>query len=391
MKDVRTWIEIDATALRHNAEQFLRLLPEGTRFMAVVKSNAYGHGLSLVAKALSGISLGNGVSKWKPRFQTILWFGVDSIVEALRLRREGIKNPILVLGFSLRSRIPEAGARGIALTVSNFEALKAMGALKRRPSLHLKIDTGMHRQGFFSADAPEVIRLLKRFKIRPQGIYTHFASAKDPDDRQYTEMQLSVFGGVSSELERAGFRGMIRHAAASGGVLIFSESHLDMVRVGMGLYGYWPSEEIKNKISKSKNAIRLEPVLIWKTIVSEVKNIPRGARVGYDGTERVKRPTRMAVLPVGYWHGIDRGLSGKGEVLIRGRRAKMLGRVSMDMTVVDVSDTPGVRQGDEAVLIGRQGGEKIGADTIGEKIDTTAYEVLTLINPLIRRVASHDK
>ncbi|MEK7099197.1 MAG: alanine racemase, partial [Patescibacteria group bacterium] len=257
--------------------------------------------------------------------------------------------------------------------------------LKRRPAIHIKIDTGMHRQGFFSADMSAVIRMLMRFKIQPQGVFTHFASAKDPGDLRYARKQYAIFGGVTSEMERAGFHGMIRHAAASGGTLIFPESHLDMVRVGMGLYGYWPSAESQSR------KVALQPVLTWKTIVSEIKSIPKGALVGYDGVERVRRPTRMAVLPVGYWHGIDRGLSGKGHVLIRGKRAKMLGRISMDMTVVDVTDISGTRQGDEVVLIGRQGKQVLSADEIGGVIHTTAYEVLVRINPLIRRVIMHDQ
>lgn len=376
MQDVRTWVEIDAVGLRSNAERFLKLIPAGTRLMAVVKSNAYGHGLVTVAKILSRI----------PDFRRHGWFGVDSLVEGLRLRREGIKNPILVLGYTMPARVREAARENIALTISSFEALDSVAAMRVRPAIHIKIDTGMHRQGFFAADVPRLITLLQKKRIVPQGLYTHFASAKDPADPEYTRIQLSIFGGVNSEFERAGFTGMIRHAAASGGTLLFSEAHLDMVRVGMGFWGYWPSEEIKNKKSKMKNTAALHPVLTWKTIVSEVKEIPKGSLVGYDGTERVRRDTRFAVMPVGYWHGYGRGLSGKGEVLIRGRRARVLGRISMDMSVVDVTGHSRVRVGDEVVLIGKQGRDVIGAEDMAEHLGTTHYEVLTRINPLIRRV-----
>ena len=373
----RTWIEIDAEALRSNAEQFLKLIPPTTRFMAVIKSNAYGHGLVQVAKVLSPMFRGS-TSKH--------WFGVDSIVEALRLRREGIKNRILVLGYTLPSRIAEAGANGIALTVSNFESLQAVAALPHPPPIHLKIDTGMYRQGFLPQDVFKLLNFLKRFQIAPEGIYTHFASAKDPDNRQYTEAQLSSFGDTLSEFERAGMRGMVRHAAASGGVLLFPESHLDMVRIGMGLYGYWPSPESKASKLKDKKFKNLKPVLAWKTVVGEVKEIPKGAVVGYDGTEQVAKKTKIAVLPVGYWHGYDRGFSGIGEVLVRGQRAKVLGRISMDMTVADVSGIRGVKTGDGAVLVGAQDKEAIWADEAGEKLGTTQYEFLTRINPLIRRI-----
>lgn len=399
MRDVRTWIEIDGRALCGNAESFLRLIPPATRLMAVIKSNAYGHGLVHVARRLAELGIRNYESgktarNHNSRFiihNSRLWFGVDSITEALRLRREGIMSPILVLGYTLPSRLREAAANNIALTVSSFEALRAVVALKRCPAAHIKIDTGMHRQGFLPSETSKLLNALKHSGIRPEGVYTHFAGAKDPDDRRYTERQLSLFTGVISQMEGAGYEGMIRHAAASGGALLFPESHLDMVRVGMGLYGYPPSPQAGIKTKRQKIKVDVRPVMTWKTIASEVKNIPKGARVGYDGTERVRRPTRMAVLPVGYWHGIDRGLSSKGKVLIRGARAKMLGRISMDMTAVDITDIPGARQGDEAILIGRQGKETIGADEVAEKIGTTAYEILTRINPLIRRLVVNDQ
>lgn len=378
MKDIRTWIEIGALALRHNAEQFFRLLPSETRLMAVVKSNAYGHGLVHGAKLLADLHPKS--STLNPR----LWFGVDSIVEALRLRREGIINPILVLGHTLPSRVSEATAHDIILTVSNFDALRVLAAASTRPAFHLKIDTGMHRQGFMPDEIDKVITALKRAKLAPTGIYTHFASAKDPRDRDYTEAQAHLFEKIITAFSAAGFSPMIRHAAASGGTLIFPETHLDMVRVGMGLYGYWPS--VESKMMKQKLGIDLKPVLTWKTIIAEVKAIPAGAKIGYDETEAVRRKSKIAILPIGYWHGYDRGLSGIGEVLVRGLRARVLGRVSMDMIVVDVTDIPRARVGDEAALIGRQGKEAIWADELAAKIGTTAYEFLTRINPLIKRV-----
>ncbi len=419
MKDVRTWVEIDANALRHNAEQFLRIVPAHTRLMAVIKSNAYGHGLSLVAKGLAecchprpaskcGINssgnpeqeinwipdqVGNDRNKNKVA-DTRLWFGVDSIVEALRLRHEGIRNKILVLGYTLPLRIVEAAGRDIILTISNFDALRAFAAAKARPTFHLKIDTGMHRQGFMPDEIPKLIAVLKRKNLTPAGIYTHFASAKDPHDRAYTLMQAKKFEDVRSRFRQSGFRRLVCHAAASGGALLFPEAHLDMARVGMGIYGYWPSQETKVmrsfpatvKGTKFKS-LNLRPVLTWKSIVAEVKEVPRGAKIGYDETETVERKSKIAVIPIGYWHGYDRGLSGTGEVLVRGKRVKVLGRVSMDMIVVDVTDIPRVRVGDEIVLIGKQGKDAILGDELAAKINTTAYEFLTRINPLIRRVA----
>ncbi len=375
--DIRTWIEIDKTALHGNVEQFFRLMPEKIRFMAVVKSNAYGHGLVLTAKLLSEF--------WqKKKSERELWFGVDSITEALRLRREGITVPILVLGYTLPSRIPEAVEGNITLTISQFENLKAIAALKKRPAIHIKIDTGMHRQGFFPSEVSKLIHFLKKYGIQPQGIYTHFAAAKDPTAPAYTMRQFAAFMNVVGGFEEAGYDGFVRHAAASGATLLFPQTHLDMVRVGMAMYGSWPSREAA--WSEGAERVSLEPVLSWKTVVGEIKTIPSGSFIGYDGTERTARRTRMAVMPIGYWHGYDRGLSSVGEVLIRGRRSRILGRVSMDMIVADVTGILGVRVGDEVVLIGAAGRERMSAEELAQKINTTAYEVLTRINPLIRRI-----
>ncbi len=366
---LRTWIEIDKKAFCHNIEQFLKLIPSKTRLMAVIKSNAYGHGLSLVGAML----------KKYPR----AWIGVDSITEGLRIRRDDLTHSMLVLGYTLPSKIEDARAKSIAITVSQFETLRGLTRMRTRPAFHLKIDTGMHRQGFLLGDLPRVIAILKRAGLTPEGVYTHFAAAKDKKDFTYTMMQFRAFQDAVAMMKGAGFSRIITHAAASGAALLFPETHGDMVRIGMGLYGYWPSPEAA--ISYHTSRMQLKPVLTWKTVVGEVKEILKGSCIGYDSTECVRARTKIAVLPIGYWHGFDRGLSSKGEALIRGQRARVLGRVSMDMTVVDVTDIPAVRVGDAVVLIGRQGNEAIWADEIAKKINTTAYEIITRLNPLIER------
>lgn len=401
MKDVRTWIEIDRNALHHNVEQFFRLIPKETQFMAVIKSNAYGHGLAQVAKLLAEFRISNLESRKKApnsKFQipnSRLWFGVDSIVEALRLRREAIANPILVLGFTLPSRMAEATKDDITLCIANFESLSTLADLNEKPAFHIKMDTGMHRQGFQTHELPKLISLLKKNRLAPSGLFTHFASAKDVCFPTYTCVQLEEFYTVIKQFEKAGYTDFTRHAAASGGTLLFPQSHLQMVRVGMGMYGYWPSQEAKMHCSlpaelKIKNekvkVLELKPVLTWKTIISEIKEIPDGSFIGYDLTERVHRHTKIAVLPIGYWHGYDRGLSSIGEVLVRGVRTRVLGRISMDMIVVDVTNAPEAQVGDEVVLIGKQGKEEIWADELAAHIGTSPYEFLTRINPLIRRV-----
>jgi len=378
---LRTWIEVDKKALRHNVGGFFDIISQDVRFMAVIKSNAYGHGLVAVAEEIMKA----------PGFKERGWFGVDSIVEALCLRREGIESPILVLGFTLPSRMEDGARENVSISISNFDALESLGTLGMRPAIHLKFDTGMHRQGFLQKDVTRLISILKKKKIQPEGVFTHFASAKDAAYPTYTLKQLAEFKENIAQMEKAGFSGLIRHAAATGGTLLFPDAHLDMVRIGMGLYGYWPSEEAKSGRRNMQNEeqeikIKLKPVLTWKTIIAEIKKIPKGSFVGYDLTERVNRTTIIAVLPIGYWHGYDRGFSGVGEVLVGGVRAKVLGRVSMDMAVVDVTDIPSARVGSEVALIGAQGKEIVDGEEFGRTIGTSSYEVLTRINPLIKRI-----
>ena len=384
MKGLRTWIEVDKNAIAQNYKTFRGLIGNDRRLMAVVKSNAYGHGLIGFSKEAQKL----GVD----------WFGVDSVVEAIALRKSGIKKLILVLGHTLPERLEEAVRQDISLTVSSFDALRNLknfrlavprrsftrrGAMSKDLKIHLKIDTGMHRQGFFINDLPEVVSFLKKSpKIEIEGIYTHFAAAKNPTFPRDTNRQIEEFKKAVKVIEDGGFKS-IKHAAATSGTIIFPSSHFDMVRIGIGLYGLWPSSEVRSAFS---NKVKLAPVLSWKTIIGEIKDIKKGEGVGYDFTERLKLNSRIAILPSGYWHGYPRALSSVGQVLIRGQRAKVLGRVSMDMTVVDVTNIKDAKIGDAVTLIGKDGGREITADELAELSGTINYESITRINPLIERV-----
>lgn len=376
---LRTWIEVDTNALRRNILTFRKLIGRNTKLMAVVKSNAYGHGLVEFAKASS---------------RHVDWFGVDSFPEALRLRKEGITKPILVLGYTLPVFFSEAAKRNISVTISTFESIAALKKMRRQPHIHIKLDTGMHRQGFLPHQVHRVIRDLERARLMSEveGVYTHFAAAKDRTYPFYTKEQIKQFDRACLDFQAHGFLPLLRHAAATGGAILHPEAHYDMVRIGIGCYGLWPSKEIMlqhtlpDAQGKPRHALSLKPILSWKAVVSEVKRIPAGSFIGYDLTERVTRPATIAVIPVGYWHGVDRGLSSIGDVLIRGKRAKILGRVSMDMIVADVTAIAGVRTGDVAVFIGRQGKAAITAYEWAEKLGTTHYEIVTRLNPLIKRV-----
>lgn len=370
-KNLRTWVEVSQKAVKNNYNTFRKLIGPKCLLLSVVKSNAYGHGLVEFARIVEKL----GVD----------WLGVDSIVEGESLRKAGIKTPILVLGYTLPAKIKSAIDYGISLTVSDpstLASLKKIGGNKKI-KIHLKIDTGMHRQGFLISDIPEVIKILKSCpSVALEGVYTHFSSAKNPAFPAVTLKQIEEFKKVVGLLEAAGFKGFIKHAAATAGAIIFPQSHFDMVRVGIGLYGIWPAQETRESF---KNKIKLESVLSWKTVIGQTKELPRGSAVSYDLTEELSRRSKIAILPVGYWHGFPRTLSGIGRVLINGKEAKVLGRVTMDMIIVDVTAIKGVKTGDEVVLIGKSGKAEISPDTLAHLTDGSSYEIVTRLNPLMKR------
>ncbi len=366
-RKLRTWVEIDRKNIEHNCRIFRNIIGSRCFLMAVVKSNAYGH--SLVDFSLAARDLG------------VDWFGVDSIVEAESLRDAGLKKPILVLGYTLQNKREDAAKKDISLTVADFASLKNFQG--KKPKIHLKIDTGMHRQGFLSKELPEAIGIIKRKGIFLEGVYTHFAAAKNPSFPADTLQQIKEFKEALDLLSSAGFEKLIRHASATSGAIIFPQAHFDMVRVGIGLYGLWPSKETQ---AAYKNHFSPRPVLSWKTIVSQIKILPKGSRIGYDLAETLPRHSRVAVLPIGYWHGFPRLLSSVGEVIINGQKAKVLGRVSMDMISVDITDIKDTKIGDEAVLIGKQKETEVTADDLAYLTDTTCYEIISRLNPLMKRV-----
>lgn len=369
---LRTWIDVDIRALRRNLGVFREIVPRRCGIMAIAKSNAYGHGLYDLAPALEKMRVD--------------WFGVDSIVEAVTLRKKGVKRPILVLGYTLPSRYDEALGHRLSLTVSSFPALRAAAAAPGldKIGLHLKIDTGMHRQGFLPGEIAEVLDFLRGRgkKLTIEGIYTHFAAAKDPAARTYTEGQIALFECAAAAFREAGFTPLL-HAGATAGAINYPEAHYDLVRVGIGLMGLWPSDA--TRAAAEPRGIALRPALAWHTIVSEIKNLPRGAKIGYDLTAAAARDSRIGICPIGYWHGFPRSLSNIGEVLVRGRRVKILGVISMDMTVVDLTDVPEARVGDTATVIGPNGGQVLEAAEVARTAGVTRYEFLTRLNPLIQK------
>jgi len=371
---LRTWIEIDTKALKHNFQVFRAIISKNTMLGAVVKSNAYGHDLFQFTRAVERLGAD--------------WIIVDSIVEALALRLNKTKKPILVLGYTLPKRIDEAVKHNVSLTVSSIESLKAIvktaKKCKRKIKAHIKVDTGLSRQGFLLKNQKEIIRILKSNKqwVDVEGLYTHFSSAKNPSTPKSVNKQLEIFQTWIDLFKQYGFKPII-HAGATAATLLFPKTHFDMVRIGIGMYGLWPSDETRIILEEK---LPLKPVLTWKTIVSEVKSLPKGTKIGYDSTEKLRKNSRLAICPTGYWHGYSRRLSSIGYVLIKGKKAKVMGRVSMDILIVDISSISNVKEGEEVVLLGRQGREEVTANEVATLDGTSQYETITRLNPLIRRI-----
>ncbi|MEO8065285.1 MAG: alanine racemase [Candidatus Doudnabacteria bacterium] len=354
---------ISKSALVHNLRAYRRAVGD-TQIMAVVKSNAYGHGIDLVSSAIE---------------RETDWFGVASGLEALSLRQTGIKKPILVLSFYDPFEIPDLIKRNVSLAVYDIKQARLISAaakkLKKTARIHLKVDTGTSRLGILPADVAFFAdKLLRLPNLKIEGVFSHFAASEE--NLEFTHKQNLGFNTVIEELE---WRGIvpIKHIACTAAGIVSAAGRHDMVRLGIGLYGLWPSDFTRKK---AKFAVR--PVLSWQTQVIQVKALPKGAFVGYDLTYQTRRATKLAVLPIGYFDGFDRRFSNNGQVLINGKRCKILGRVCMNLTMVDVTDLKKVRAGDKVELIGAE----ISADELAKTIDTINYEVVARINPLIPRI-----
>lgn len=366
--DLKVWVEIDQKAIRSNIKVFRKLLTPKTKLWSVVKSNAYGHGIFDFTREAKKAGVDG--------------FCVDSVIEGLKLRKQGITGSILVLGPTLPGLLKRAKEAKLTLTLSSKEMIERFAKAKDMPDVHLKVDTGMRRQGVYLRGLKSLLLVIKRANVPLKGIYTHFASSKDLNYPTFTDLQFHEFKKAVKVARDVGFKNLIRHVSATGATLISDEYHLDAVRVGIGIYGLWPSRELE---AQRRREISLTPVLSWKAMVSEVKHASKGDYVGYDLTERLTKATQVAIIPIGYWHGFDRKLSSNGSVIIRNRRARVLGRVSMDLIAVDAGREP-VKAGDTAVLIGRKGTENIPASEMADLVGTTHYEIITRINPLIQRV-----
>ncbi len=368
------WVELSSSALQNNLRELRRVIGDKVLVMAMVKANAYGHGMKEVAPVLERL----GVD----------YFGVNNFEEAKQLRETGCRLPILILSQVNDNDLRMINGNNFELVAYSLDYLKKLNQIalevKKKFLVHLKIDTGMGRLGIFMDEIGELIKLLSSLLgIEVKAVMTHFAASDDPKKKDYFNLQLCNFQEVLFELQKGGIILPIKHIANSGAVLLYPESHFDLVRVGALLYGFWPSEEVCKLKSRE---VKLQPVLSLKTKIVQIKTIKKGNFVGYGCTFEASSNLKIGIIPVGYFEGYNRLFSNQSEVLVRGKRAKVIGRVSMNLTVVDLTKIPGVEVNDEVVLVGKQGQDEIDVDELAEKCNTINYEIVTKIAESIPRI-----
>jgi len=372
-----TWVEISESSLKNNIRQLRTIIGRNTLLCPCVKANAYGHGLVPTAKTF--IDAGAD------------WLSVNAVYEAQALRDAGITAPVYILGYVPLDSIAPAVDLNCRLVVYNMETLKAISAAAKKngaaAKVHLKVETGTNRQGIPATDLNEFAAVANTLdNIVLEGLATHFANIEDTTDHSYAEHQLDRFQQAAAALKSAGLEIPLLHCANSAATILFQKTLFHMVRPGIACYGMWPSRETRDAYAREiKNGFKLSPALTWKTKIAQIKPVPAGGCIGYGCTFRTERPTTLAIIPVGYYDGYDRSLR-RGHVLIRGRRAPVLGRICMNIIMADITDIPGAALEDEVVLIGSAGREAVTAEDLAAWAGTINYEITTRINERIPRI-----
>ena len=374
------WAEIDLQAIAHNVEALRKITHPKACLMAVVKANAYGHGVKQVANT----ALNNGAEV----------LGVARFNEGVELRNLGFDVPILIFGHTPPKHAELLVQYELIQTVSSYLYSKALSdkvsSSGKKIRSHLKVDTGMGRLGippdsrrYAESEAPEaavkeVASITRLPGIDLDGVFTHFATA-DSADKSYAQGQLDVFLDFLDALRRAGIEFNIRHAANSAGIIDIPESHFDMVRAGISLYGFYPSEEV------DKTRIELKPAMALKTRIAHLKKVPAGFKLSYGITYETKTPTVIATVPIGYADGLNRLLSSRGQMLVCGQRAPIVGRVCMDQTMLDVGHIKGVDFDAEVVVFGRQGDAVISVEEVASTLNSINHEIVCAVTNRVTR------
>ncbi len=366
-----TWAEISLPALTHNYAEIKRSLRSSTQLMAVIKADAYGHGAIECARALESIRAD--------------WFGVAMVEDGIALREAGISRPIFCLGGFWQGQAADVIKYDLTTVVFRIDSAEELNARAREAGreikYHLKVDTGMGRLGVPSHETAEFARALKQFdRISLDGVMTHFADANS-DGPAYTVAQIGCFNETIKTLREIGFHPTWQHLANSAGIHAYPQSHGNLARAGATLYGL-----TRDVLARSPEPFNLLPVMSLHSRVVMLKTVPAGTALGYGCTFETERESRIATIPLGYADGLRRAHSNYGRVIVRGRFAPIAGRVSMDVTIIDVTDVPGVELGDEAILIGEQSGLRITAEDLAEQIGTISYEIVTGVSSRVTRV-----
>jgi alanine racemase len=371
-----TWIEISSANLRHNVQALKKIAGPESLMCPAVKGNAYGHGLTECAPVI----LEAGAE----------WLGVNALFEALALKESGISAPIYIMGYVPFEDLEDVVRNGFRMVVYNGETLARLAEITKKtgkPALtHLKLETGNWRQGVSREELNGIAAIYKANPLlKLEGASTHFANIEDTTDRTYANYQLNNFKEMVGILRGKGLDPEYLHCANTASTILYPDTYFNMVRTGIGIYGLWPSNETKLTARTLGRNLDLKPVMSWKTKIAQIKEVPAGSYVGYGCTYKTLKPSRLAVLPVGYYDGYDRGLSNTAFVLVRGKRAPIRGRVCMNMVMAEVTYIPDAALEDEVVLIGKQGDEEVSADMMAKWLGTISYEVTTSVNGRIER------
>lgn len=369
---------IDTASLSHNISVLKKGLAPGAEIAAVVKSNAYGHGVRIAWRAF----VEGGAT----------WLCVDSLHEAQELRDDGYTGNLFVMGHIPPAHAKTAVSLDVRCMVYDRRQIDALGeaanAASRPLRLVMKLETGTQRQGLTIEAALNLAHYIARFPyLVLEGTATHFANIEDTTDHSFAYEQLRIFNEYNDILTANGFRPTLRTIANSAAGILWPHTHCELVRAGITCYGMWPSTECYVSARLLGKDVDLRPALIWKTLIAQIKTVPAGSLIGYGCTYETTHESRIAVLPVGYYDGYDRAMSNLAYVLIRGKRAPVRGRICMNMCMVDVTDIPDAEPGDDVVLLGRQGGECLSAEQLATWAGTINYELTTQIQTNIPRIA----
>ena len=369
--NLSSWVEVDKNAFECNILSYKQALDQA-KLIAVVKSNAYGHGIAQIASICE-------------QNIAIDMIAVVCLQEALFLRSINIKKDILILSI-LNGCFEEAISQNIDLVAHDIDVIIELNnvgkKLNKKANIHLKVDTGLSRLG---SDVKTILKHIKQIYDLPfiniRGIFTHFADAES-EDQSFTNYQIEQFSYLITQLEAMNITIPFKHASCSASATANKNSHFNAVRAGIGLYGLWPSDDNKKIAKQVFPEFCLKPVLTWKTRIIQIKDISAGSFIGYDRTHKVERDSRIAVLPVGYWDGYDRRLSNNSKVLINKKLAPLVGRISMNLCMVDITGL-NVSMDDDVILLGSN--PEITAEDMAQRCRTINYEIVTRINPLIPR------